>query len=104
MFLVGVNLPDKKAVSIALSEIYGIGRKTGKQICDKLSISRQTRLGQLPQTKIIQLTEYLNTLTIESELRREVRNNIASLAEMGSYRGDRHMNKLPTRGIKSERC
>ena len=34
----GINIPDNKHIDVSLTHIYGIGRKTAQNICDKLSI------------------------------------------------------------------
>jgi small subunit ribosomal protein S13 len=87
MYLLGVNLPDEKIVPVALSRIYGVGIQEGSLICDKLQIHRKCRLKDVPETKIIELSRLLNTMTIESELRRKVKDNIATLARIECYRG-----------------
>lgn len=40
-------------------------------------------------------------MTIETDLRRKVRDNILRLREMGSYRGRRHAMGLPVRGQRT---
>ena len=32
----GINIPDNKHVDVSLTHVYGIGRKTAQDICDKL--------------------------------------------------------------------
>lgn len=101
MYLLGTNLPDDKAVPIALTRIYGIGLATSHQICDKLSIFRQCKLRDVPELKIVELSHLLNSMTIETELRRQTRANIANLAQIGCYRGERHKAGLPVRGQRT---
>ena len=31
----GINIPDNKHVDVSLTSIFGIGRKTAQDICDK---------------------------------------------------------------------
>lgn len=40
-------------------------------------------------------------MTIETDLRRKVRENIARLKDMGTYRGRRHAMGLPVRGQRT---
>lgn len=47
-------------------------------------------------------TDPLSTLTIESELKREVRENIAHQRTIGSYVGKRHAMHLPVRGQNTQ--
>ncbi|EGF82214.1 hypothetical protein BATDEDRAFT_10132 [Batrachochytrium dendrobatidis JAM81] len=101
LYLLGVNLPDEKLVHIALTSVYGVGRKTGEQICHKLLIHPQCRLKDLPESKVTQLSQLLNTMTIEAELRRQTEENIKSLVDMGTYRGMRHKAGLPVNGQRT---
>ena len=73
MYLLGIDLPDEKNVWVSLTKIYGVGFQTGKTICDKLSISHHTKLSSLTELKVIELSQLLNTMTIEAELKRKVR-------------------------------
>ncbi|KAJ3368843.1 hypothetical protein HDU91_000266 [Kappamyces sp. JEL0680] len=101
MYLLGINLPDEKRVDIALTYIYGIGRKTGLRICNQLEIHPQCRLKELPEAKITKLSQLLNTMEIEAELKRKVHNNIATLVSIGSWRGQRHSQGKPVRGQRT---
>jgi small subunit ribosomal protein S13 len=51
--------------------------------------------------QITDLTTELTDMTIESDLRRRVRENIKRLRDMGSYRGRRHAMALPVRGQRT---
>ncbi|KAI8923491.1 hypothetical protein BC831DRAFT_470875 [Entophlyctis helioformis] len=101
LYLLGINLPDDKLVRIALKSIYGVGIRTGESICHRLSIHPQCRLKDLPEAKITQLSQLLNTMTIESELRRQTETNIKALVDMGTYRGARHKAGFPVRGQRT---
>eukprot|EP00842_Homolaphlyctis_polyrhiza_P006784 jgi/Hompol1/7106/HPOL_004006-RA len=102
LYLLGINLPDHKLVHIALTSIYGVGRKTGETICHRLAIHPQCRLKDLPEAKITQLSAMLNSMTIEAELRRERENRIKALADMGTYRGSRHKAGFPANGQRTK--
>ena len=39
----GINIPDNKHIDVALTHIYGIGRKTAQDICNKLDIKFSTK-------------------------------------------------------------
>ncbi|KAJ3046235.1 hypothetical protein HDV00_000047 [Rhizophlyctis rosea] len=101
VYLLGVNLPDHKVVPIALTEIYGVGRKTASDICNKLRIHPKCRLAHLPETKLTEVATLLNTMKIEAELRREVNNNIEHLVRIGTWRGDRHKYGRPVNGQRT---
>lgn len=98
--IAGVNIPDNKRVPIALTYVYGIGRTTAFQICEKLKIDVQQRMGQLDDDSLNAIRSEIDTdgYKIEGDLRREVSMNIKRLMDMKCYRGLRHRNGLPVRG------
>ncbi len=98
--IAGVNVPDNKRVPIALTYVYGIGRTTAFQICEKLKIDVQQRMGQLDDDSLNAIRSEIDTdeYKIEGDLRREVSMNIKRLMDMKCYRGLRHRNGLPVRG------
>lgn len=98
----GVDLPKEKRVEIGLTYIYGIGLSTSHKILAETGISADTRVKDLSEDEVTKLREYIKTLTIEGDLRREVALNIKRLVEIGSYRGIRHRKGLPVRGQKTK--
>lgn len=98
--IAGVNIPDNKRVPIALTYVYGIGRTTAFQICEKLKIDVQQRMGQLDDDSLNAIRGEIDSgaYKIEGDLRREVSMNIKRLMDMKCYRGLRHRNGLPVRG------
>ncbi|KAJ3195541.1 hypothetical protein HK101_011831 [Irineochytrium annulatum] len=101
MYLLGVNLPDGKVVSVALRYIYGVGKKSGEDICNRLLIHQQCKLRDLPEEKVTQISALLNTMKIEAELKREELNNINNMIQIGSYRGIRHKGGFPVKGQRT---
>jgi small subunit ribosomal protein S13 len=99
--IAGVNLPNKP-IWIALTYIYGIGRTTGRQICDKAGIQSATRANDLNDAELTRLREVIDREhKIEGDLRREVAMNIKRLMDLGCYRGLRHRRGLPVRGQRT---
>ncbi|MBS4007407.1 MAG: 30S ribosomal protein S13 [Clostridium sp.] len=97
--IAGVDLPREKRVEIALTYIYGIGRKTAQDILSKTAIDLDTRVRNLTEDEVNRLREYIDKNNkVEGDLRREVSMNIKRLMEIGSYRGIRHRRGLPVRG------
>jgi small subunit ribosomal protein S13 len=101
VFILGKTLRDNKTVWAALTQFYGIGQVTAKQICNTLSIHHQCRMFQLPDNKFSSLAEHLSSMTIESDLRRKVQKNIQTLVDIGCYRGTRHAAGLPVHGQRT---
>lgn len=146
MYLLGVLLPDHKALKIALTSFYGIGRNTSLRLMARLQIHERALVGELNPQQLTQLTAFLSSpstappppmtpladisyraptetpplryhpavgakgeaageirdklaeIRIESELRREIRENIAHHKDVGSYKGRRHAMGMPVRG------
>ena len=97
--IAGVDLPREKRVEIALTYIYGIGRKTAQDILNKTGINIDTRIRDLTEDEVNRLREYIDrNHKVEGDLRREVAMNIKRLMEIGCYRGLRHRRGLPVRG------
>ncbi len=98
----GVNIPDNKRLVIALTYIYGIGRSTASEVCQKLGVSEDIRPNILDNTQIVRLREILDKeYVLESERKRIVMNNIKTKLDLGSYEGLRHRRGLPVRGQRT---
>ena len=99
----GVDIPNSKRVEIALTYIYGIGRKSEKDILKKTGINPDIRAKDLTEDDIAKLRDVIeNEYTVEGELRREVAMNIKRLVEINCYRGIRHRKGLPVRGQRTK--
>jgi small subunit ribosomal protein S13 len=97
--IAGVDLPRDKRVEIALTYIYGLGRKRAKEALQYTNIDPDTRIRNLTEDEISRLREYIDkNYKVEGDLRRDVSMNIKRLVEIGCYRGIRHRRGLPVRG------
>ncbi len=97
--IAGVNIPTAKRIEVALTYIYGIGRKTAQDICAKAGISLDRRVYDLSDEEVAKIRDVIdNNVVVEGELRREVGVNIKRLMDLGCYRGLRHRKGLPVRG------
>ena len=95
----GVDLPREKRVEIGLTYLYGIGRTSATKICAEVGIDPSTRVRDLTEEEVAKIRDYIDAnYTVEGDLRRERRQNIARLMEIGCYRGLRHRRNLPLRG------
>lgn len=92
------NLPNWKHVEIALTYIYGIGRKTAQQIVDKLKIERTIKIDLLSEDDLDKIRAEVKEYVVEWDLRRLINGNIKRLKEIRCYRGVRHQKRLPLRG------
>lgn len=99
----GVDLPRDKRIEIALTYIFGIGRKTAEDIIKNTGVNPDTRVKDLSEDDVSKLNEYIiHNVTVEGDLRRKVQFDIKRLNEIGCYRGIRHRKGLPVRGQRSK--
>lgn len=97
--IAGVDLPREKRVEIGLTYIYGIGRVTSNKILAAANINPDKRVKDLTEDEVSAIRDYIEkNLSVEGDLRREVKLNIKRLMEIGCYRGVRHRKGLPVRG------
>ena len=101
--IAGVDIPNNKRVEIALTYIYGIGRKSSNDILAKTGIDPDTRAKDLTEDEIAKLRDEIeNSYTVEGDLHREVAMNIKRMVEINCYRGIRHRKGLPVRGQRTK--
>ena len=101
--IAGVDIPNNKRVEIALTYIYGIGRKSSNDILAKTGVDPDKRAKDLTEDEIAKLRDEIeNFYTVEGDLRRDVALDIKRLVEIGCYRGVRHRKGLPVRGQRTK--
>lgn len=97
--IAGVNIPDNKRLVISLTYVFGIGLTTSQKICLALKISESKRVKDLTDKELVDIRGYIEqNVQVEGDLRREVSLNIKKEKDMRSYRGTRHIRRLPVRG------
>ena len=101
--IAGVDIPNVTRVEIALTYIYGIGRKSANDILAKTGINPDTRAKDLTEEEVAKLRDEIeNSYTVEGDLRRDVAMNIKRMVEINCYRGIRHRKGLPVRGQRTK--
>jgi small subunit ribosomal protein S13 len=101
--IVGVDIPDKKAIRYALRYIHGIGPKFADEIVEKLGLDPTTKAMELSESEVAQISQLLDSeYLVEGGLRRQTQQNIQRLRDIKSYRGDRHRRGLPVRGQRTK--
>ena len=101
--IAGVDIPNNKRVEIALTYIYGIGRKSSNDILAKTGIDPDKRAKDLTEEEVAKLRDEIeNSYTVEGDLRRDVALNIKRMVEINCYRGIRHRKGLPVRGQRTK--
>ena len=98
----GVDIPNNKRIEIALTYIYGIGRKLSKTILQNANVDLNKKAGDLTEEELSAIRAEVDKHLVEGDLRREVALNIKRLTEIGCFRGLRHRKSLPVRGQRTK--
>jgi small subunit ribosomal protein S13 len=100
--IAGVDIPRDKRVDVSLRYIYGIGPKIAERVIGQAQVNPSTRVRDLTDDEVNRIREIIDRdVTVEGDLRREVRQNIQRLIEINCYRGIRHRRNLPARGQRT---
>lgn len=99
--ILGVDLPEQKKISFALTSIYGVGRQLSGQVLKEANIEPDKRTRDLTTLELSRIQRALDRYKLEGDLRREVNDNIDRLIRIQAYRGKRHQAKLPSRGQRT---
>jgi len=97
--IAGVDIPDNKRGEIALTYIFGIGRKRAQQILTKVGVNWDKKAKEWNDEESNAIRAAIaEQYKIEGALKSEVQLSIKRLMDIGCYRGLRHRKGLPVRG------
>lgn len=99
--LSGIDIPNEKPIKVALTYIYGIGRKKAETLLKEISLDGNTRANKLTSKELQAISAKIDQFPTEGDLKKIVRDNIQRLKRVGTYRGLRHMAGLPARGQRT---
>jgi small subunit ribosomal protein S13 len=100
--ILGVDIPNDKVISIALTYLFGIGKTKSKMICDEAKVEPLVKTRDLTDEEISRITSIIEKrLVVEGQLRRQISQNIQRLKDIACYRGLRHRRGLPVRGQRT---
>ena len=100
--IAGVDIPREKRVEISLTYIFGVGRTTAQQICERTGTNRDTRVRDLTDEEVTRLRTYIDaSFRVEGDLRRDVSQDIKRKMEINCYQGVRHRKGLPVHGQRT---
>ena len=100
--IAGINIPQNKIVSIALTYIHGIGSTSAKSICAKAGVPDERRVNDLSEEELTRLRDVIDQdFLVEGDLRRQTSMNIKRYLDLGCLRGLRHRRNLPVRGQRT---
>jgi small subunit ribosomal protein S13 len=97
--IAGVDIPDNKRGEIALTYIYGIGRRSAQNILTKVGVNLDKKAKEWNDEESNAIRAAIaEQFKIEGALKSEVQLSIKRLMDIGCYRGLRHRKGLPVRG------
>lgn len=96
------NLPDAKKLWVALKQVYGLGYARARALCFAIGATPNTKASELRPYHLSQLYAAVEQRYVTgNDLRSATRANIQRLIRIRSYRGIRHLERLPVRGQRT---
>ncbi len=102
MRILGITIPDEKRLEIGLTCLYGIGISSARKILNQVEIDVGKKAKDLTSDEENKIRSIIEGMKIEGNLKREISGNIKRLKDIKTYRGVRHMKRLPVRGQRTK--
>ena len=102
MRIVGITIPENKRLKVGLTVLYGIGLPLARNILKEAKVSGDKKPSEISADEEAKIRKIVEARKIEGDLKREVAGNIKRLKDIKSFRGSRHMKKLPSRGQRTK--
>lgn len=102
MRILGITVPDEKRLEIGLTVLFGIGIPTARKILKQVDIDVGKKAKALTPDEENKIRAIIEGMKIEGNLKREIAGNIKRLKDIKTYRGIRHMKRLPVRGQRTK--
>jgi small subunit ribosomal protein S13 len=101
--ILGVDVPKEKRIEVALTYIYGLGRRRSNKILEGAGVNPDKRAKDLTEEEVSRIISSIqkSNYKIEGDLRREIAQDVRRLIDIGSWRGLRHRRGLPVRGQRT---
>ncbi|MDD4910222.1 MAG: 30S ribosomal protein S13 [Candidatus Omnitrophica bacterium] len=101
--ILGVDIPKEKRIDISLTYLFGIGRKTSRDVLKEANIEVSKRAKDLTDEEVAHITTVIQKGVgkVEGDRRRDISQNIKRLMDIGCWRGLRHKKSLPARGQRT---
>jgi len=102
MRILGITIPNEKRLEFGLTCLYGIGLSSARKILKQVSIDYGKKAKDLTPDEENKIRAIVEGMKIEGNLKREIAGNIKRLKDIKTYRGTRHMKRLPVRGQRTK--
>jgi len=101
--IAGVDIPDNKRGEIALTYIYGIGKRSAQKILSKANVHWDKKASEWTEDESTAIRNIISSeFKTEGVLKSEVQLSVKRLMDIGCYRGLRHRKGLPVRGQRTK--
>lgn len=101
--IAGVDIPDRKRGEIALTYIFGVGRRSAQTILTKAEVDWNKVVSEWNDDEANAIRAIIAAeFRTEGVLKSEVQMSIKRLMDIGCYRGLRHRKGLPVRGQRTK--
>lgn len=98
MRIAGITLAENKRMEIALTAVFGIGRSLALSVLKDAGVDFGKKPKELSDVDEANIKKIVDNLKIEGDLKRQKSADIKRLIDISSYKGSRHIKKLPVRG------
>ena len=89
-------------MEVSLTYIYGIGRSASRKILQAAKVDLNKLTKDLTAEDIAKIQGVVEkNYRLEGELRQFIKKNIQRLKDLKTYRGTRHLRRLPVRGQRT---
>ena len=102
MRILGITVPNEKRLEVGLTVLYGIGISSARKILKQVGIDAGKKAKDLTLEEENTIRGVVEKILIEGNLKREIAANIKRLKDIKTYRGIRHMKRLPVRGQRKK--
>ncbi len=102
MRILGINIPNNKHLDIGLTSLYGIGVSRARKILEQANVDKNLKADALTVDQENAIRKIIEPMLIEGGLKRDIASNIKRLKDIKSYRGVRHMRRLPVNGQRTK--
>ena len=102
MRILGITIPNEKRLEYGLTVLYGIGLSSAKKILKQAQIPEGNLAKDLSSDQENKIRKIIESIKIEGDLKREISGNIKRLKDIKTYRGIRHLRRLPVRGQRTK--
>lgn len=103
VYLFESELPEKKSIFFAMTQIFGIGKSQAFFICKKLGFSKNLKVKSLSKEQTQKLVSFIenSNLVLVGDLKKFKLLKLKKLLSIKSYKGLRLKQGLPVRGQRT---